>query len=64
VKHGDLTLNFWAVFKVNIIGCDLSISVELVKEKTASKCGKLRLINVDSKCLQGSWVTTDYRKNR
>ena len=39
VKHRDLTLDCWAVSKVNIIRCDLRIFVELVEEKTVSKCG-------------------------
>jgi hypothetical protein len=36
VKDRDLALDHWAVFKINIIRCDLRIIVDLVEEKTAS----------------------------
>ena len=39
VKDRDLTLNYWAVFKVNIIRCDLNIFVDLVKDKMMGKWG-------------------------
>ena len=35
VEDRDLTLYHWAVFKVDIIRCDLSVFVDLVKEKMA-----------------------------
>ena len=35
VEDRDFTLYRWAVFKVDIIRCDLSVFVDLVKEKTA-----------------------------
>ena len=38
VKDGDLAMNHWAIVKVNIVRCDLRGSVDLVEEKTASKC--------------------------
>ena len=39
MKDGDLTLDRWAVVKVNIVRCDLRVRVfvGLVEEKTASK---------------------------
>ena len=35
MEDRDLTLYHWAVFKVDIIRCDLSVFVDLVEEKTA-----------------------------
>jgi hypothetical protein len=37
VKDGDLAINHRAVFKANIVRCDLRVSVDLVEEKTASE---------------------------
>jgi hypothetical protein len=37
MKDGDLAVNHWAIFDVNIVRCDLGVSVDLVEEKTASE---------------------------